>query len=48
MHDIYATAGPCHLGGLYHTPSPQRKVKKGAQLAERGAWKAGIAERVKY
>jgi hypothetical protein len=26
----------------------QRKVKNGAQLAERGPWKAGIAERVKY
>ena len=28
--------------------SPPKKSKKGAQLAERGPWKAGIAKRVKY
>jgi hypothetical protein len=28
--------------------TPQKKVNKGAQLAERGAWNAGIAGRVKY
>ena len=32
--------GPCHLGGVYHLP--QRKVKKGVQLAKRRPWKAEV------
>ena len=48
-------AGPCHLGvwagggggggGVGCITQPPKKSKKGAQIAERGAWKA---ERVKY